>query len=162
VYAGAHGLRTTVVRLANTFGPRASIRSPEFGFMNYFIGLALQNKSITVYGDGQQRRNISFVEDSVAALICAALTDEANGEIFFATADQQVTVREVAESIAAVVGGTVQFVEWPPDRAAIEIGDAVISNAKIRTRLEWHPVHSLADGLARTRDYFAPRLSEYL
>jgi UDP-glucose 4-epimerase len=162
IYHRAHGVRATVVRLANTYGPRASIRSPEFGFVNYFIGLALRGETLTVYGDGQQSRNISFVADSVDALIQAGLADEAIGEVFFATADEQVTVREVAESIASVVGGAVHFVPWPAERAAIEIGDAVISNAKIRSRLGWRPTHSLVDGLAQTRDYYASRLKDYL
>jgi len=162
LYGRAYGLRTTVVRLANTFGPRACIRTPAFGFMNYFIGLALQGKEITVFGDGAQQRNISYVHDSVAALLLAAQRDDADGEMFFATADTQTTVRDVAESIADVVGGAVRFVPWPADRAAIEIGDAVITNRKIRAQLSWAPTHTMRQGLVRTREYFVPRLQDYL
>jgi len=162
IYARTYGLRATVVRLANNYGPRACIRTPEFGFMNYFVGLGLQGRAITVFGDGAQRRNISFVGDSVAALLAVALEESTNGEVYFATADQQVTVRQVSEAIADVIGGSVQFVEWPADRAAIEIGDAVISNDKLRSQLAWAPSCSLADGLARTRDYFASRMTSYL
>jgi UDP-glucose 4-epimerase len=162
IYGRAHGLRTSVVRLANTFGPRACIRTPAFGFMNFFVGLALQGKEITVYGDGHQQRNLAFVDDSVSALIGAALSEAANGHAFFATADRQVSVRAVADAIADGIGGSVRFVEWPADRVAIEIGDAVISNQKIRSTLGWAPVVPLATGIARTRDYFASRLGEYL
>lgn len=162
IYGHAYGMRTTVVRLANTFGPRACIRTPEFGFMNFFVGLALQGKEITVFGEGMQKRNISYVEDSAAALIAAALDDASNGESFFATADEQITVRRVAEATAEVVGGKVRFVEWPPERAAIEIGDAVIANDKIRRTLDWKPEISLEEGLRRTRDYFQPRIKDYL
>lgn len=162
IYGRAYDMRTTVVRLANTYGPRACIRSPEFGFMNYFVGLALQNKALTVFGEGQQRRNISFVRDAVSALLTAGTSDAANGHVFFATANEQLTVRTVAESIASVIGGSVQFVEWPADRAAIEIGDAEISNQKMRTRLNWAPQYSLEDGLKLTRDYFASRLESYV
>lgn len=162
LYGRAYGLRTTVVRLANTFGPRACIRTPEFGFVNYFIGLALQGNGITVYGNGAQRRNISYVDDSVAALLLAARRDDADGEVFFATADSQTTVRDVAESIADVVGGAVRFVPWPADRAAIEIGDAVISNRKIRAQLAWAPTYTLREGLEHAREYFLPRLRDYL
>jgi UDP-glucose 4-epimerase len=162
IYGHAYGMRTTVVRLANTFGPRACIRTPEFGFMNFFIGLALQGKEITVFGEGLQKRNISYVEDSASALIAAALDDAANGKTFFATADEQITVRRVAEATAEVVGGKVRFVEWPPERAAIEIGDAVIANDKICQTLNWKPEISLEEGLRRTRDYFQPRIKDYL
>lgn len=162
IYGHAYGMRTSVVRLANNFGPRACIRTPEFGFMNYFIGLALQGKEISVFGDGAQLRNISYVSDSISAMLTVGRSDKANGEVFFATADHQVTVSEVAQAITKVIGGSVRFVEWPRDRAAIEIGDAVITNAKLRATLDWNPRFSLEQGLAQTRDYFATRLNEYL
>ena len=60
IYSNAYQLRTVVMRLSNVYGPRASIHSPEFTFNNYFIGLALQGKDITVFGDGNQKRNIIY------------------------------------------------------------------------------------------------------
>jgi nucleoside-diphosphate-sugar epimerase len=155
-------MRTTVVRLANNFGPRSNIRSPEFGFVNYFVGLALQGKPIPVFGDGAQLRNISYVEDSVAALVTAALAPESDGEVFFAVADRQHSVREIAEAIAAALGGEPTPVEWPRERAAIEIGDAVISNRKIKERLGWRPTWDLRKGLLATGEYFSHCLERYL
>ncbi|HET7433921.1 MAG TPA: GDP-mannose 4,6-dehydratase [Thermoanaerobaculia bacterium] len=162
VYGSAYRLKTTCIRLANVFGPRSNIRSPEFGFMNFFIGLGLQNKTITVFGEGKQLRTVTFVDDVVEALILASLADEANGQAFFAVGDRQCSVAEIAKAIGDVVGGRVQHVEWPRDREAIEIGDAVISNEKIRTRLGWNAKIDLYRGLELTRDYFQPLLSHYL
>lgn len=162
VYAKAYGMRATVVRIANNYGPRSNIRSPEFGFMNYFIGLGLSGKDITVFGDGRQLRNISFVDDSVEALLTAATSPAAVGEVFFAVADTQISVSDVAAAIADAVGGRVRVVDWPKDRAAIEIGDAIISNEKIRRVLGWTPRTQLADGLRRTRAYFSGCLDAYL
>ena len=162
IYGQAYGLRTTCVRLANVFGPRSNIRSADFGFMNYFIGLGLQDKTISVFGEGGQLRTITYVEDVVEALICAAVDDAADGETFFAVGDKQYSVAEIAESIATNVGGRVQYVEWPRDREMIEIGDAIISNEKIRRVLGWSARVELSDGLQRTRDYFAPVLKSYL
>lgn len=162
VYGPAYGMQTTVVRLANNFGPRSNIRTPEFGFMNYFIGLGLKGKEITVYGDGRQLRNIGFVDDAVDALVLAALDPKADGQVFFATADRQCSVAEVATAIAEVVGGSVRFIEWPPERKAIEIGDAIIDNARIKAALGWTPRVELREGLRRTKEYFEPRLKRYL
>ena len=162
VYGSAYKLKTTTVRLANVFGPRSNIRSPDFGFMNYFVGLGLQNKTITVFGEGRQLRTITYIDDVVEALICAALSDEANGQVFFAVGDTQSSVFEIATAIVEVIGGKLQLVEWPRDREAIEIGDAVISNAKIRARLGWQAQIDLRKGLALTADYFRPLLREYL
>lgn len=162
IYGGAYGLKTTVIRLANVFGPRSNIKSSDFGFINYFIGLALQGKELTVFGDGQQLRNISYVDDCVAALVLAAMDDKSNGQVFFAVSDKQYNVAEIAQTLVENIGGTVRFVEWPPDRKAIEIGDAVISNEKIKTTLKWNPQFDLQSGLLKTRDYFANCLKQYV
>jgi UDP-glucose 4-epimerase len=162
IYGGAYGLKTTVIRLANVFGPRSNIKSSDFGFINFFIGLALQGKELTVFGDGQQLRNISYVDDCVAALVLAAMDDKSNGQVFFAVSDKQYNVAEIAQTLVENIGGTARFVEWPPDRKAIEIGDAVISNEKIKTTLKWNPQFDLQSGLLKTRDYFANCLKHYV
>lgn len=162
IYENAYRLRTTVVRLANNYGPRSNIRSADFGFVNYFIGLGLQNRELTVFGDGSQLRNISFVGDSVDALILAGLSESSQGQVFFAVADRQFSVAEISDAIATHIGGTVRFTEWPKNRAAIEIGDAVISNAKMKATLGWEPRVSLVSGLSYTKDYYVRCLDRYL
>ena len=162
IYGSAYRMRTTVIRLANVYGPRSNIKSPDFGFMNYFIGLALQGKDLTLFGEGNQLRNISFVEDCVEALLLAAKSSASVGEVFFAVSDRQYSVADIAREIVRHVGGEIRTVEWPKDREVIEIGDAVISNAKIRKSLGWRPSFDLATGLMKTREYFLPVLKEYL
>jgi UDP-glucose 4-epimerase len=162
IYGSAYKMRTTVVRLANVYGPRSNIKSPDFGFMNYFIGLGLQNKTLTVFGDGSQLRNVTFVEDAVDALVLAAANDRTNGKVFFATADRQYSVSEITEAICEHIGGTMRSVEWPNERRAIEIGDAVITNKRIKSTLDWQPQHDLVAGLRKTREYFISSLARYL
>lgn len=162
VYGHAYGMRTTVIRLANAYGPRSNIRSADFGFMNYFVGLALAGREITVFGAGDQLRNVTYVDDCTDALILAADDDRANGDVFFAVSDQHWTVGQVAAAIVAHIGGRVRFVDWPKDRASIEIGHVRFSDAKIRRVLGWKAQHTLADGLVRTQDYFRDCLAHYL
>jgi len=162
IYASAYNMRTTVVRLANVFGPRSNIRSSDFGFINYFIGLALQDKELTVFGKGEQLRNFTYVEDCTTALILAAQNEATNGEVFFAVGDDQCNVAQIASEITSVIGGSVSFVEWPEDRQAIEVGDAIISNQKIKSTLNWVPRYNLKTGLSKTRDYFRNCLDQYL
>lgn len=163
IYGNAHKLRTTVVRLANVFGPRSNIKSNEFGFVNYFIGLAFQNKDLTVFGKGSQMRNISFVDDCVSALILSSQEERSNGEVFFAVANNQCSVAEIAQEIVDVIGkGRVRYVDWPKDREAIEVGDAVISNRKAKEVLNWMPAFDIRTGLRRTKEYFEKHLTQYL
>ena len=123
--------------------------------MNYFVGLGLEGKDLPVFGDGAQMRNISYVGDVVAALLAAAASDASDGQAFFAVSDQQYSVREIADAIAAHIGGQVRSVPWPKERAAIEIGDAIISNAKIARVLGWRPACDLKTGLEQTRAFRA-------
>lgn len=163
IYGNAYNMRVTVVRLPNVFGPRASIHSPEFTFVNYFIGLALQGKAITVFGDGSQLRNVLYIDDCVSALLHASLNDKANGEVFFAVGDKHYSVAEIAKTITEEIGsGSVNFIKWPGDRKVTEIGDAVISNEKIKKILGWKPLNDLRGGLAKTKQYYTTCLKHYL
>jgi UDP-glucose 4-epimerase len=163
IYHSAFGLATSVVRLANTFGPRANIRNSDLGFINYFIGLALQGKDLTVFGEGEQMRNISYVDDCASALILASQSERSNGEVFFAVSDRQYSIIEIARTITNVIGKSgVKFVEWPKDRQIIEFGDAIISNRKIKETLGWSPEWDLARGLGPTKAYYETCLEKYL
>lgn len=161
IYGSAYKIPATVVRLANVYGPRSNIRSPEFGFMNYFIGLGLQNKTISVYGEGVQKRNISFIDDSVNALILASQSNELTPRVFFASSNEHWTVGQIASAIVETIGGRVQNIEWPKEREAIEVGDNVFSNDSIVSALGWKPEVDLLAGLKRTAEFFRPNLKQY-
>ena len=163
IYAKAYKMRTTVIRLSNIYGPRATINSPEFTFNNYFIGLALQNKEITVFGDGKQKRNAVYVDDAVEAILMAAVEDKTIGEPFFAVGDEHHSVAEIAEATVNNMGaGKVTYIAWPNERKVIEIGDALISNKKIKQYLNWQPRHDLNAGLIKTKIYYDTCLDKYL
>jgi len=163
IYANIHGLRATVIRISNTFGPRASIHSSDFTFNNYFIGLALQNKTITVFGDGAQKRNSIFVQDVVSALVLSSQTERTNNETLFAVGDEHFSVADIAKATVKYIGsGKVKLVEWPKDRKPLEIGDAIISNEKIKSLVNWKPAMDLKSGLLLTKEYYEPCLDRYL
>ena len=163
IYAKAFDIDATVIRLANVFGPRASIHSSDFTFNNFFVGLALQNKSITVYGDGKQMRNVIFVDDAVDALLLTALANRMKGETYFAVGDDHYSVAQIAEETTKILGsGKVDFIPWPVERKVTEIGDAILSNKKIKGAINWSPTTTLAEGLMKTKEYFSKHLEHYI
>jgi UDP-glucose 4-epimerase len=164
IYANAHQLRTTVLRLSNVFGPRASIHSPEFTFNNFFIGLALQDKPITVYGDGKQLRNVIYVEDVVRTIIDVSTLEKSIGQVYFVVSDEHESVIGIAEQTVKVIGrGKVIQIDWPEMRQKTEIGNAVLSNAKLKAVLPgWSCTDSLVTGLEKTREYYTDKLDRYL
>ena len=162
VYHTVHGLRTTVVRLANVYGPRANIKSSDAGVLNYFVGLALRGEALTLYGDGAQRRNVLYVDDCIAALL-AASGEAATGEVLLASGDEEHTIRDYARAVVAAAGrGEVRHVPWPNDWAAMDVGDVAFSNAKIKRRLDWQPETPLAAGLEETCRFFERNKALYL
>ena len=163
IYAKAYGIRATVIRLSNVFGQRASIHSPEFTFNNYFIGLALLGKDLTIFGNGLQKRNVIYVDDAVSALIQSSQTENTNGEAFFAVGDHHFSVTDIAEAtVQYMESGSVKFVAWPKGREIIDVGDAIISNQKLKKYTNWSPTIEFTEGLLITKAYYETCLDEYL
>ena len=151
IYHTHYDLKTIVLRFANLYGPFGKGDS-QFGFINYFIHLAWKNQQINLFGDGNQTRNVMFVDDATDLLWRAAQEPQLIGETYLATPPHQLTVREIAETIVKVFQrGRVRQVEWPEERRRIEIGHVNLTSAKLNTLIRWKPHYGLTSGLLRTK-----------
>lgn len=151
IYNRVHDLKTIVLRFANLYGPYGK-GSPEFGFINYFIDLALRDEEIRIFGSGEQTRNVLYAEDAAEALYLAAESPQLIGEVYFATHDEHLSAAEIAEEITRQFGGgRISYVAWPDERKRIEIEQVRFSSERFRALVDWRPVYDFKQGLARTK-----------
>ena len=162
VYHTAYGLRTSSLRLTNTYGPRQLMKHNRQGFIGWFVRLAVEGKTIQLYGDGQQQRDLTFVEDVVDAFLRVGATDATNGQVYNLGGLHPVTLYDLAHLIVELAGqGNVTMVPWPADRKKIDIGDVYSSYAKIEAALGWRPETDLRSGLQQTLAYYREQWRHY-
>ncbi|MDR1490229.1 MAG: NAD-dependent epimerase/dehydratase family protein [Desulfovibrio sp.] len=161
LYHSVYGIRSTVLRLTNTYGPRMRIKDARQTFVGIWIRLLLEGRPFEVWGGGQLR-DFTYVDDCVDAMLLAA-SPRADGRVYNLGGDCVVSLRTLAENlIAAHGGGDFILKEFPAERKKIDIGDYYSDDARIREDLGWGPKVALREGLQRTLEYFAPRLEQYL
>jgi UDP-glucose 4-epimerase len=162
VYRRSFGVRACSLRISNAYGPRHQMKHSRYGILNWFVRLAIEGKAIRVFGDGSQQRDYHYVDDVTRAFLLAGSRPEAEGEIF--NLGGPCTVRfldMVKEVIRAAGSGSWEAVPWPEDRKAIEVGDFAADWSKIRRVLGWEPRIGLAEGLARTVEFYRKHRERY-
>lgn len=163
IYHRAHGMFATSLRLTNLYGPRAQVKSATYGVVNYFIRLAIEGKTITVYEPGTQRRDCLFIDDAVAAMLLAGSDKMADGEVFNVASGTTFPLVEIIKKIVSIAGsGNFVLTPWPEHRKKIEVGDVSMSIAKIRETLGWEPHVVLDEGIASTLEYFRRVMAAYV
>lgn len=162
VYYNAYGLRTTSLRLTNTYGPRQLMKHNRQGFIGWFVRLIVEGQEIQLYGDGQQLRDLTYVDDVVDAFLRAGATDETNGQVYNLGGLAPVSLLDLTQMLVTIADqGSVRLVPWPEARKRIDIGDVYSSYAKIEAALGWRPTTTLQDGLARTIAYYRQHRRHY-
>ncbi len=161
-YTRIHGIRTVPLRLTNIYGPRSQMKHSQFGVVNWFVRLALEGRPIPIFGSGRILRDFLYVDDCVEALLAAAASPLAVGEILNVGHDRPSTFLEVAELLGGILPGTqIEFTDFTPERKAQEPGDFVSDITKIRRLLAWEPKVALREGLGRTVDFYRERRADY-
>jgi len=151
-YHTYHGLKTRIVRIFNTFGPRMRINDGRA--VPTFISQALNGEDITVFGDGSQTRSFCYVSDLVEGIYRLMMSDES--EPVNIGNPNEMTVLQLAERILKKTDNKskIIFKPLPVDDPKQRRPD--ISKAK--KLLKWEPIVSLEEGLDRTIEYFKEKL----
>ena len=163
VYNNVFGVRACSLRLTNVYGPRQLIRHNRQGFIGWFIRLALEGRTIQIYGDGQQLRDFVHVDDAAEAFLRAGSSDACNGEVFNVGGSQPISHRELTTLLIEAAGsGRVEYVEWPAEKKAIDIGSFYADSSKFQMATGWTPAVSLREGLSSTLAFYRAHFDRYV
>jgi len=152
-YHHAYGMRTVTLRPFNTYGPWQKTTG-EGGVVSIFLDRDHSGGTLNIYGDGTQTRDLLYVEDCAVFCVAAAISDDAVGRVINAGTGADVTVNELAAMICADAS-RIQHVPHIHPQAEIQKLRANVQLAE--QLLGWRPTVSLADGIARTRQWVVQR-----
>jgi UDP-glucose 4-epimerase len=162
LYNRIYGIRTSVLRLTNTIGPRMRIRDARQTFLGIWIRLILEGKPFEVW-DGSQLRDFTYVDDAVEAFLMCAAKDEANGRVYNLGGREVISLRELAELLVELNGGgSFKVKPFPEDRKAIDVGDYYSDFRRINEEIGWRPVVSIREALNMTLNYYRCYLDRYV
>lgn len=151
-YWHCHGLETVVLRYFNVFGPRQNPKSQYAAVIPAFITRVLAGERPTIYGDGEQTRDFTFVENNVRANLLAAVHPRAAGEVFNIACGDSVSLLDLLREIGDLCGSPVEPVFEPA-----RVGDVKHSRAdiaKARDLLGYSPTVDLREGLRRAMEHY--------
>lgn len=155
VYRRLFGLRYSVARVTNPYGPGQPASRRTYGVINHLIHLALSDGTLTIYGDGAQLRDYLFVDDLTTALLMLGASDASDGRVYNVASGRGVALLDVARLIVELAGGgRIEHVPWPDLAAQMETGDFVADVSRIAREIGWHPQVALRDGLEQTIAFY--------
>jgi len=152
VFTAAYGLETVCLRYFNVYGPRQDPASEYAAVVPKFATAYLSGKPPTIFGDGEQTRDFTYIKDVVSVNIAALTAPKASGEIVNIAGGKRVSVNELAQIIADITGSDAKP-NYEPERP----GDVKHSLADVRLArdvLDFKPKYGLKEGLTETVEYF--------
>lgn len=152
-YHDNFGLRTVALRYFNVFGERQDAYSEYANVIPKFVALLMKNKKPEIYGDGEQRRDFTYIQNVVEAnLACLDAHSEAYGEAVNIGNGKHVSVNELYKKISDLLGKHIVPNHTPPKTGDDRFRYADVSKA--RHLLKWQPAISFDEGLKKTVDWF--------
>jgi UDP-glucose 4-epimerase len=151
MFTRLYGFEAVSIRYFNVFGPRQDPGSPYSGVISLFATALLAGKPPTIYGDGEQTRDFTYVANVVDGVLRACEAPKAAGEIINVATNGRVSLNELLRVMNRIVGTNLQAI-FKSERAG-DVKDSQADITKARTLLGYAPIVSLEDGLRLTLDW---------
>lgn len=153
VFSRVYGLDTVSLRYFNVFGPRQDPGSQYSGVISRFIDALLNGEQPTIYGDGEQSRDFTYISNVVDANLKAAESESAVGQVINIANGQRVTINQVFEMVKKLTGRTNLQAQYAPTRTG-DVRDSLADLSLARALLAYEPRVQLEEGLRSTIDWW--------
>jgi nucleoside-diphosphate-sugar epimerase len=151
-FGRCYGLENVALRYFNIFGPRQDPSSPYSGVLAKFCSAFLEDAQPVVFGDGEQTRDFTYVENAVQANLLACEAPSVSGKVFNVGVGGRVSLNEVVRALGKITGKTLETKYEPPRDGDIRDSQADITQA--RELLGYEPQVSFEEGLSRTYEWY--------
>ena len=152
VFGRVYGLENASVRYFNVFGPRQDPTSQYSGVLSRFMLAILKGEPLVIYGDGEQSRDFTYIDNVVDETLRACEAAGASGKVFNGGTGERITLNEVAKLLEKITGKKIQTQYDPPRAGDIRDSQADISLA--RKILAYEPSVLFEEGLQRTWEWY--------
>ena len=152
LFTRLYGLETVTIRYFNVFGPRQDPSSPYSGVISLFISALCERRQPTIYGDGEQTRDFTYVANVVDGVLRACDAPQASGQVINVATGGRISLNQLLATLSELVGSTVA-----PVYASPRAGDVRDSQADIRKAeqlLGYRPLVDLQEGLKKTLEWY--------
>lgn len=159
IFSTIYGLPTISLRYFNIYGPRQDQNSAYAAVVPRMISALIENRPGTIYGDGSQSRDFTYIEDCVQAILSAAVAPaEISGEVINISYGANVTVNELHQKIADLLGKKIRPVYDKP--RAGDVKHSLADIGKARRLLRYNPQYNIDHGLKKTIDWWKTTIRE--
>ena len=152
MFTRLYGLETVSIRYFNVFGPRQDPSSPYSGVISVFAAALLDGRPPTIYGDGEQTRDFTYIANVVDGVLRACHAPNASGHVINVATNGRISLNALFQEMKKIVGATVEPIYAPPRQGDVKDSQADITKAA--DLLGYKPIVSFEDGLKRTIDWY--------
>jgi nucleoside-diphosphate-sugar epimerase len=152
MFTQLYGFETVTIRYFNVFGPRQDPGSPYSGVISLFATALLEGRRPTIYGDGEQTRDFTYVANVVDGVLRACDAPKANGEVINVATGGRISLNELFEAMRRLIGGDVKPAY--ADARAGDVRDSQADITKAQRLLGYSPSVSFEDGLRATVQWY--------
>jgi nucleoside-diphosphate-sugar epimerase len=153
VFARVYGLETISLRYFNVFGPRQDPGSQYSGVVSRFISALLDSQQPVIYGDGEQSRDFTYIENVIDANLKAASADRGFGSVVNVANGKRITLNQLLEELKAIVGKPEVKAEYREPRLG-DVRHSLADISRARELLGYQPTVDLREGLQRTIEWW--------